>query len=119
MTTPIDIMSSSASGSVAGYVSVLPRYPVRSCVYNLLVSVIYMTFMLSSHKYIYIYIYIYDVTNLLIIAIFWIKLLLKMFNSLTIQKHDRQFLVVGFAGLLKPNVFESTHYKRWRQRCII
>jgi hypothetical protein len=26
--------------------------------------------------------------------------------------------VVGFAGMLKPNVFEGTHYKR-RQRCIL
>ena len=105
-------MSTSASGSTAGYVSVL-RYPVRSCIYNLLVSIIYMVFTLSSHKH------IYDVTNLLIIAIFWIKLLLKMPNYLTIQKHDRQFSVVGFTGMLKPNVFEGTHYKMWQQKCIL
>ena len=90
-------MSTSASGSTAGYVSVL-RYPVRSCVKNLLVSIIYMVFMLRSHKH------IHDVTNLLVIAIFWIKLLLKLPKFLTFQKHDRQFLVVGFAGMLKPNV---------------
>jgi len=72
-----------------------------------------MVFMLSSHKH------IYDVTNLLVITIFWIKLLLKMPKYLTIQKYDRQFSVVGFAGMLKPNVFEGTHYKRWRQRCIL
>ena len=29
------------------------------------------------------------------------------------------FSVVGFVGMLKPNVFEGTHYKRWRQRCIL
>jgi hypothetical protein len=29
------------------------------------------------------------------------------------------FFVVGFAGMLKLNVFEGTHYKRWRQRCIL
>jgi hypothetical protein len=69
--------------------------------------------MLRSHKH------IYDVTNLLIIAIFWIKLLLKWPNSLTIQKCDRQFSVAGFAGMLKPNVFDCTRYKRWRQRCIL
>jgi hypothetical protein len=40
-------------------------------------------------------------------------------NFLTIQKHDRKFSVVGFAGLLKPNVFDGTYYKRWRQRCIL
>ena len=61
----------------------------------------------------------YDVTNLLFMGFFWIKMLLKMPNYLTIQKRDRQFLVVGFAGMLKPNVFEDTHYKRWRQRCIL
>jgi hypothetical protein len=65
-----------------------------------------MAFMFSSHKH------IFDVTNILIIAIFWIKLLLKMHNFLTIQKRDRQFSVIGFAGMLKPNVFEGTHYKR-------
>ena len=40
-------------------------------------------------------------------------------SILTIQKHDRQFSVVGFASMLKPNVFEGTHYKRWGQRCIL
>jgi hypothetical protein len=62
--------------------------------------------MIRSHKH------IYDVTNIIIIAIFWIKLLLNMPNFLTIQKCDRQFSVVDFAGLLKPNVFEGIHYKR-------
>jgi len=73
----------------------------------------YMMLMLRTHKH------IYGVTNLLIIVIFWIKLLLKLPKFLTFQKCDRQFLVVGFAGMLKPNVFEGTHYKRWRQRCIL
>jgi len=67
----------------------------------------------KTHKH------IYDVTNLWIIAIFWIKLLLKMSNYLTIQKRDRQFLAVGFADMLKPDVFEGTHYKRWWQKCIL
>ena len=96
-TTPIGTMSTSAFGSVAGYVSVL-RYPVRCCINNLLVSIMYMMLMLRTHKH------IYGVTNLLIIVIFWIKLLLKLPKFLTFQKHDRQFLVVGFAGMLKPNV---------------
>jgi len=81
-------MSTSASGSAAGYVSVL-RYPVRSCVKILLVSIIYMVFMLRPNNH------IHDVTNLLVIAIFWIKLLLKLLKFLTIQKHDRQFSIVG------------------------
>ena len=60
-----------------------------------------------------LYKHIHDVTNLLIIAIFWIKLLLKLPKILTIQKRDRHFSVVGFVGMLKPNIFEGTHYKRW------
>jgi hypothetical protein len=46
-------------------------------------------------------------------------LLLKLSNILTIQKYDRKFSVVGFVSMLKPNVFEGTHYKRWQQRCIL
>ena len=69
-------MSTSASGSAARFVSVL-RYPLRCCIDNLLVIIIYMLLMLRTHKH------IYDVTNLLIIAIFWIKLLLKLPNILT------------------------------------
>ena len=105
-------MLTSVSGSAARHVSVL-RYPVRSCVKILLVSIIYMVFMLRPNNH------IHDVTNLLVIAIFWIKLLLKLPKFLTIQKRDRQFSVVGFASMLKPNVFEGTHYKRWRLRCIL
>jgi len=47
------------------------------------------------------------------------KLILKLPKFLTIQKPDGYFSVVSFAGMLKPNVFEGTHYKRWRQRCIL
>ena len=58
----------------------------------------------KTHKH------IYDVTNMIILfnVFFWIKLLLTLPNILTIQKHDRQFLVVGFASMLKLNVFEGT-----------
>jgi len=59
-----------------------------------------------------------DVTNILFI-LFWIKLVPKLLNFLTNQKPDRHFLVVGFVSMLKPNVFEGTHYKRWRQRYIL
>jgi hypothetical protein len=38
---------------------------------------------------------------------------------LTIQKCDRQFSIVGFVSMLKPNAYEGTHYKRWQQRCIL
>ena len=54
-------MSTGASGSVAGYVSVV-RYPITFWINILLVSIIYMLFMLRSHKH------IHDVTNLLIIV---------------------------------------------------
>jgi len=65
--------------------------------------------------------HIYDITNMIILfnVFFCIKLLQKLSNILTIQKRDRQFSVVGFASMLKPNVFEGTHYKRWWQRCIL
>jgi hypothetical protein len=76
-TTPTSTMSTNASGSIAGYVSVL-RYLVRCCINNLLVSIIYRLLMLRIHKH------IHDVTNLLIIALFWIKLLLKLPKFLTI-----------------------------------
>jgi hypothetical protein len=62
-TIPTGTMSTSASGSAAEYVSVL-HHPVRLCINNLLVSIIYIIFMLSSHKH------IHNVTNLLIITIF-------------------------------------------------
>ena len=74
-----------------------------------------MLVMLKTQKH------IHDVTNMFILlsVFFWIKLLLKLPNILTIQKRDKQFSVVGFASMLKPNIFEGTHYKRWRQRCIL
>ena len=46
-------------------------------------------------------------------------MLLNLPNILTIQKHDRQFSSVGFASMLKPNIFEGTHYKRWQEKCIL
>jgi hypothetical protein len=61
-----------------------------------------------------------DVTTVMIMSFCWIKLNLKFPIILTIQKCDhRQFSSVGFAGLLKPTPFEGTHYKRWRQKCIL
>jgi hypothetical protein len=113
MTTPTDIMSSSASGSAAGYVTVNPTFHIRFLVSIAFVSTLYIFAMTRSHKH------IHDAINLLIISILWIKLLLKLPKILTIQKCDRQFSVVGFASMLKPNVIEGTHYKRWRQRCIL
>ena len=69
----------------------------------------------KTHKH------IYDITNMIILlnVFFYIKLLLKLPNILTIQQRDREFLVVGFVSMLKLNVFEGSHYKRWRQRCIL
>jgi hypothetical protein len=93
-------MSTSASGSAAGYVSVL-RYPVRFCVKNLLVSITYMVFMLRSHKH------IHDVTNLFVIAIFWIKLLLKLPKFLT-QYRPICLLNVSFKNFPKVDTNRIT-----------
>ena len=62
--TSTGTMSTSASGSAAGYISLL------------IISIIYMLITFRSHMH------IYDVTNMLIIF-FWIKLPLKLPNFLT------------------------------------
>ena len=87
-------MSTSASGSAAGYISLL------------IISITYMLLTFRSHMH------TSDVTNMLIIF-FWIKLPLKLPNFLIIQKRDRHFSVTGFAQMLKPNTFEGAHYKMW------
>jgi hypothetical protein len=74
---------------------------------------IYMMFLFVLNKH------TINVTNIMIMLFFWIKLNLKLPNFLTIQKCDRKFLSIGFAGMLKPTPFEGTHYKRWRQKCIL
>ena len=75
-TTPTGAMSTSATGSgAAGYVLI---YPLSSTIKIMIISIIYMFMSLRSYKH------IHDVTNLLIIAILWIKLLLKWSKILTI-----------------------------------
>ena len=70
-------MSTSATGSSdAGYNPIL-FFPTRSCVRFLLDSLVYMTFMFRTHKH------VFDVTNIIIMLIFWIKLLLNLSNILT------------------------------------
>jgi hypothetical protein len=59
------------------------------------------------------------VTSLLLLSFFWIKLHVNLAKFTTIQKRDRPFTSTGFASMLKPNVFDCTNYKRWRQRCIL
>jgi hypothetical protein len=54
-----------------------------------------------------------------VLLIFWIKLLVNLPKFPTIQKRDRPFTSTGFASMLKPNVFDGSNYKRWRQRCIL
>ena len=89
-------MSTSATGSgAAGYVVV---HPLFSAIKIMIISIVYMFVTLRSH------VHMSNVTNILIIF-FWIKLVLKLPNFLTIQKHDRHFSVVGFAHVLKSNVF--------------
>jgi hypothetical protein len=53
------------------------------------------------------------VTSMLLLN-FWIKLLVNLAKFQTIQKRDRPFTSIGFASMLKPNVFYGTNYKRWR-----
>jgi hypothetical protein len=48
-------MSTSVTGSAAGYISNL-YHQVRSCVCILLVSIIYMAYMIRSHNYTITYI---------------------------------------------------------------
>jgi hypothetical protein len=76
----------------------------------------------------FIYIFAYSVrsnlvmnfvTVMFLILIFWIKLLVKLAKFPTIQKRDRPFTSTGFASMPKPNVFDGSNYKIWRQRCIL
>jgi hypothetical protein len=58
-----------------------------------------------------------DVTNMPLI--FLIKLVLNLPIYLTIQKPDRQLSAASFPNTLKPNVFDGTHYNRWRNRFML
>ena len=89
-------MSTSVTGSGAvGYVLI---HPLSLAIKIMIISIIYMSMSLRSH------VHIYEAINLFLIF-FWIKSILKLPKSLTIQKPDRHFSVVGFAGMLKPNIF--------------
>jgi hypothetical protein len=57
--------------------------------------------------------------GMLLLSISWIKLLVHLAKFPTIQKCDRPFMSTAFASMLKPNVFDGTNYKRWRQMCIL
>jgi hypothetical protein len=50
-----------------------------------------------------------------------IKICHKMPKSLTIQKLDcrDRLSVTSFAAALKPNAFDGSNYKRWRDRMIL
>ena len=101
-TTPTGAMSTSATGSgAAGYVVV---HPLFSAIKIMIISIVYMFLTIRSH------VHMFDVTNILIIF-FWVKLVLKLSKFLTIQKPAGRFSVVGFAGMLKPNIFEGTYLK--------
>ena len=89
-------MSTSVTDSgAAGYVVV---YPLFSAIKIMIISIVYMFLTLRSH------VHMSDVTNILIIF-FWFKLVLKLPKFLTIQKPNRHFSVVGFASMLKSNIF--------------
>lgn len=63
-TTSIGTMSSSASGSAAGYVTINPTFRVRFLVTVLLLSIINILVSIRLHEH------LHDVTNLLLIVIF-------------------------------------------------
>jgi hypothetical protein len=96
-------MSTSVGSGAAGYV--VATRPLLYMIRIMMISIMYMFVALRSHMH------MSDVTNMLF-TIFWIKLRLNLPKIPTIQKPDRHFSVVGFASVLKPNVFEGTHYKR-------
>jgi hypothetical protein len=54
--------------------------------------------------------------NLLIIS--GIKMYRKLSIYLTIQKpyYDDRLSVTSFSAMLKPNVYDGSNYKRWKQR---
>ena len=89
-------MSTSATGSgAAGYVLI---HPLSLVIKIMIIRIIYISMSLRSH------VHIYEAINMFLIF-FWIKLILKLPKFLTIQKPDRHFSVVGFVGMLKPNIF--------------
>ena len=110
-TTSTNAMSTSVGSSTAGYAIVATH--VLFSIIEIMINVMFINPVALRSQ-----VHMFDVTNILLI-LFWIKLVAKLLNFLTIQKPDRHFSVVGFVGMLKPNVFEGTHYKRWRQRCIL
>jgi hypothetical protein len=59
------------------------------------------------------------ISKIHVFAISSIKLLVKLAKFATLQKRDRPFTSTGIARMLKPNVFDGSNYKRWRQRSIL
>jgi hypothetical protein len=106
-------MSTSRSGSTAGYVSVNQTFPVRFQIKILFLSIIYVLITVTSHKH------IHDVTNLLLIVIFWIKLLLKMPKTLTrkslffLSKRLQKYIF----SLQTPKIRYLVLKWFWRQIC--
>jgi len=119
-----------ASGSAAGYNHFTRVVNYMISITILLVSVNYMMVVIYSDNNMYhvslvstilismvifhLNKHIYDIMSILFISLLRIKLNLNFPIFLTFQKREyRQFSYVGFAGLLKPTLFEGTHYKRW------
>jgi hypothetical protein len=103
MTTPTSAMSISAGMNATGY--------------NLLLTVLFIIYIFAHCGRSY---FVMNFVSVKVLRLFfWIKLLVKMANFPTIQKHYRPFTSTGFASMLKPNVFYGSNYKRWRQRCTL
>jgi hypothetical protein len=87
--------------------------------YIMILVIVHVLLLFTAYVSSDIHMHIHVVTY--ITVIFWIKLKLKMYISLTIQKPDiRYFSVSGFAAALKPcEPFDETFYKRWRSKMIL
>jgi hypothetical protein len=79
--------------------------------YNLLLTILFIIYIFAHCVRSHFVMNFVSVRFLLLF--FWIKLLVKMANFPTIQKHYRPFTSIGFASMLKPNVFDGSNYKRW------
>jgi hypothetical protein len=60
-------------------------------------------------------------SSMIFLLDFGIKIYCKMPKHLTIQKLDccDRLSVTSFAAALKPNAFDGSNYKRWRDRMIL
>jgi hypothetical protein len=96
--------------------------------YNLVLSYLFIVLFLflyrlsanTSNPYTAIMLFIFN-HSMICFMIFGIKICRKMTKTLTIQKLDccDRLSVTSFVAALKPNAFDGSNYKRWRDRMIL